>query len=100
MDLPDRLQRAFQRLNGALDTLDASVERRVQADAARDDAWAEHAAMGDDRSRLAGELEAALGRARALDRAAEDVSARLQRAGATLRDLMAEIAAGGGAPQA
>lgn len=88
MDLPDRLQRALQRLNGALDALDAAAERRAEAEAARADAEAEFAVMQDDRSRLAVELDAALARARGLDRAVDEVSGRLDRAGATLRDIL------------
>ena len=94
MDLPDRLQRAVQRLNGALDALDAAAARRAEAEAARADADAEFAVLQDDRSRLALELDAALARSRALDRAADEVAGRLERAGATVRDILAELAAG------
>ncbi len=93
MDLPDRIQRALQRLNGAIDALDAAAERRAEAEAAQADAEAEFAVMQDDRSRLAVELDAALARSRALDRAVEDVSARLDRAGAALRAIAAGLAA-------
>ena len=51
--------------------------------------------MQDDRSRLAVELDAALARARGLDRAVDDVSGRLDRAGATVRDIVAALAADG-----
>ena len=101
MDLPDRLQSALQRLNGALDALEAAADRRAEAEAARADAVAEFAVLQDDRSRLAVELDAALARARGLDRAVDDVSGRLDRAGATLRDIVETLAAGGapsGAP--
>lgn len=101
MDLPDRLQRALQRLNGALDSLDAAAERRAEAEAARADAEAEFAVMQDDRARLAVELDAALARARGLDRAVDEVAGRLDRAGATLRDILealADDAAASGSP--
>ena len=94
MDLPDRLRRALQRLNGALDTLDTAVERRAEIDEARADADAEFAVMQDDRSRLAVELDAALARSRTLDRALEEVSGRLERAEAEVRTIAAEIASG------
>ena len=94
MDLPDRLQRALQRLDGALDTLDTAVERCAEIDEARADADAEFAVMQDDRSRLAVELDAALARSRTLDRALEEVSGRLERAEAEVRVIAAEIAAG------
>ncbi|RYB03692.1 DUF4164 family protein [Lichenibacterium ramalinae] len=94
MDLPDRLQRALQRLNGALDALEAAAERRAEAEAGRADAEAEFSVMQDDRSRLAVELDAALARARGLDRAVDEVSGRLDRAGATLRDIVEALASG------
>lgn len=97
MDLPDSLARAIQRLNGSLDALEAAAERRAEAEAARGDAEAEFAVMQDDRSRLAVELDAALARSRALDRAVEQVSGRLDRADATVRGILAEMADGPGA---
>ena len=96
MDLPDRLARALKRLNGALDALDAAAERRAEAEAARGDAEAEFAVLQDDRSRLAVELDAAMARSRALDRAVEQVSGRLDRADATVRGILAEMADGTG----
>ncbi|WP_237477507.1 DUF4164 family protein [Lichenibacterium dinghuense] len=98
MDLPVSLQRALQRLNGAIDALDAAAERRAEADAARADAEVEYAVMQDDRSRLAVELDAALARARALDRVAGEVAARVDRAGATVRGILAELDPTGSRP--
>ena len=98
MDLPVSLQRALGRLNGALDALDAAAERRAEADASRGDADAEYAVLQDDRSRLAVELDAALARVRALDRVAGDVAGRVERAGATVRGVLAELAPAGSAP--
>ena len=98
MDLPDPLQRARHRLNGARDALDAAAERRAEADAARADADAEYAVMQDDRSRLAVELDAALARTRALDRVVGDVASRVDRAGAAVRGILAELAPAGSSP--
>ena len=98
MDLPVTLQRALKRLDGALDALDAAAERRAEAEAARADADAEYAVMQDDRSRLAVELDAALARARALDRVVGDVAVRVDRAGAAVRSILAELEPAGPAP--
>ncbi len=100
MDLPVALQRALGRLHGAIDALDAAAERRAEAEAARADADAEYAVMQDDRSRLAVELDAALARNRALDRVADEVAARVDRAGATVRDILAELGETGAADPA
>ena len=93
MILPDRLQRAVQRLSGALDHLEIAAARRAEIEAARGDSDQEFAVMQDDRSRLAVELDAALARSRTLDRTAEEVAGRLQRAGATVRTILAELSA-------
>ncbi len=95
MIIPDRLQRAVQRLTGALDNLEVAAARRAEIEAARGDIDQEYAVMQDDRSRLAVELDAALARSRTLDRTAEEVAGRLQRAGATVRSILAELSAGG-----
>ena len=49
--------------------------------------------MGEDRSRLAGELDAATARAQALQQATGEIGKRLDHAGSVLRRLLA-----GGAP--
>ncbi len=54
------------RLRAALDTLEATAEKRARRDALRSDAEAELAMMQDDRARLAVELDAALDAQRAL----------------------------------
>jgi hypothetical protein len=94
MITPDRLQRAVHRLTGALDNLELAAARRAEIEAARGDIDQEFAVMQDDRSRLAVELDAALARSRTLDRTAEEVAGRLQRAGATVRTILAELSAG------
>jgi chromosome segregation ATPase len=95
MDLPDRLQRALQRLNGALEALDAAVERRAEADAARADADTEYDILQDDRSRLAVELDAALARSRALERTLDQVSDRLEQAEATMNGILEDMSSKG-----
>ncbi len=94
MTLPDRLQRAVQRLTGALDTLEIAAARRAGIEAARADIDQEFEVMQDDRSRLAVELDAAMARSRTLDRTADEVAFRLQRAAATVRTILAELPSG------
>jgi hypothetical protein len=63
------------------DPLDAALERL-----SRDEALS---VLQDDRSRLAVELDGALARNRALEKAAEDVSRRLNAADGAVRALLA-----------
>jgi septal ring factor EnvC (AmiA/AmiB activator) len=92
MDSPPRLHNAVKSLAAALDLLDAAVERREQAEAARRDLVDELAVMQDDRARLADELDASLARAEHLAAAARQVSARLDRMDALCAKLQAEPA--------
>ena len=57
----------------------------------RGDLEEELSLMQDDRARLAVELDAALARAKALDAANLEASLGLERAGATLRSVLASI---------
>lgn len=91
LSLPDRLQRALQRLGAALDHLDAAAARRARADGSRGNLEDELAVMQDDRARLAMELDAALARGRTLLNANGDVARRVQRASATVRAVLAEV---------
>src|SRR6476660_1609924 len=68
----DALDAALERLSRALDLLEQTAE----------------AVLEDDRSRLAVELDVALARNRSLERAAEDVSRRLESARATVQSLL------------
>ena len=91
MTFPDVLNDAFLRLGQALDHLDAAAARRAIGDEIRTDREQEFTILQDDRSRLALELDSALGRARALDLANAEVSERLARASATVRTILGEI---------
>jgi hypothetical protein len=51
------LERATRRLNSALDTLEAAVNRRHDEDRQRDALEAQLQAFGSDRSKLAAELD-------------------------------------------
>lgn len=94
MTFPQTLQRALQRLGSAIDQLEAAAARRAQADAARANLEDELAVMQDDRASLALELDGALARSRALHTANAEVAKRLERAGATVRALLAEVSPG------
>ena len=98
MTLPDSLANALRRLDVALASLEAVAARRAEAEAERSDADEAFTALEDDRCRLALELDGALARLQTLDRAAETVSARLERAGATVRTVLADLDAGSSGP--
>jgi hypothetical protein len=84
----DPIAIATRRLTGALDALEAAVERRSEAD--RDDkALADQVhALGSDRARLASELDDAAARARALETANRDAAQRIDQAMATIRGVL------------
>jgi len=81
---PDGLDRALKRLAGAIDLCERAADLRMRHDDERSDAEDEFALMQDDRSRLAVELDAALDRSRALERASAEASDRLARAAETI----------------
>ena len=89
MGVPVIVDAALKRLSGALDQLEAATERLGRAGAERRDLEDTLAVMQDDRTRLANELDAALARTQALERATDEVSTRLSSAGTTLRRLLA-----------
>jgi hypothetical protein len=86
-----RIDAAIKRLSTALDQLEAVQARRQRADLLRGDLEEELSLMQDDRARLAVELDAALARAKALDAANLEASLGLERAGTTLRTVLASI---------
>lgn len=91
MTMPDRLTRALGRLGSALDNLEASAMRRAQADAARANLEDELAVMGDDRARLAVELDGALARSKAVIAANDDVARRLEAVTGLVRAALDDI---------
>ena len=84
----DSIQAASRRLALALDALDAAAERRREAARGEDAMTAQVHALGDDRARLAGELDHAIARTRALETANRDVAERLARTIETIRGLV------------
>jgi Domain of unknown function (DUF4164) len=68
---------ARRRLANALDALDAAYERRGDADRHQEALIAQIEALGDDRARLASDLDHAAARGRGLEAANRDVADRL-----------------------
>jgi hypothetical protein len=91
----DPLEPSLERMRAALDVLEAAVERRLRFDARRADANEELALMQDDRSRLAVELDGALGQNRALSAANTAAAEILARAGAAIEDILRANSRGG-----
>ena len=88
MTTPPRLQAALKRLQSALDLLEAAEARRAQFDADRRDLDEELVLMGDDRARLALDLDRVQAQADALDRAAYEAGLRLREAGAAIGAIL------------
>jgi chromosome segregation ATPase len=73
----DSVEAASRRLALALDALDAAAERRREAARSEQALSTQIHSLGEDRARLAGELDQAMARARALERANREVAARI-----------------------
>ena len=91
MSEPNAIEAASRRLALALDALAAAVERRQVADREEATLAAQLHALGNDRSRLASELDDATARARSLENVSRDVTRRLDAAMAKLRSLLAAV---------
>ena len=91
MSEPNAIEAASRRLALALDALAAAVERRQVADREEATLAAQVHALGNDRSRLASELDGATARARSLENVSRDVARRLDAAMARLRSLLAAV---------
>jgi Domain of unknown function (DUF4164) len=88
MSEADSIEVASRRLTLALDALDAAADVRLEAD--RGSAALVHQvhALDTDRSRLAGELDLAAARTRALETANREVAQRIDRAIETVRGVL------------
>jgi Domain of unknown function (DUF4164) len=91
----DPLEPSLERMRAALDVLEAAVERRLRFDARRADANEELALMQDDRSRLAVELDGALGQNRALSAANAAAAEVLARASERIEEILRANSHGG-----
>ena len=89
-DVPDSdpVSEALQRLDTVLARLEASVTRRLEAEAAPDDRDAELALLGEDRSRLAAALDAASARLAQVEATSGEVGSRLDRAIAAVAGVL------------
>ena len=84
---------ARRRLSVALEALDAACERRGDADQRQEALMRQIEALGEDRARLASELDLAAARSRGLEAANRDVAARLAAAIDTISGLLKTDAA-------
>jgi hypothetical protein len=84
---------ARRRLALALDALDAACERRGDADRHQEALMQQIEALGDDRARLASELDHAAARGRGLEAANRDVADRLATAIETINGVLKKGAA-------
>lgn len=88
MSETDSIEVASRRLALALDALDSAAESRREAARQEQALTAQIHALGDDRSRLAGELDSAIARSRALEAANREVAKRIAAAIDTIRGLL------------
>lgn len=88
---PDVLEQSLRRLAAAIDQLERAAERRMRHDESRANAEEEYVLMQDDRARLAVELDAALDRARALERASAEAGERLAQTADTIGKILERI---------
>jgi len=78
----ERLDAALERLRAALDQLERTVAVKLEEELSNAELEEELAIMQDDRARLALDLDDALGRVVALEKARDEVLRRLDTAGA------------------
>ena len=82
------IETAARRLTQALDALEAAVERRCEANKSESVLAGQVQALGEDRARLAAELDSMSARARGLETASRDVSQRLDVAMQSIRAML------------
>lgn len=82
------LAEARKRLRAALEGLDQALSRQSQLALEQADQIAEYAALQEDRSRLAQELDAVAARERLLEAANLEAARRIERIGATVRAVI------------
>jgi hypothetical protein len=84
----DSIEMATRRLALALDALEAAAERRCEADHGAESLAEQVHLLGNDRARLANELDEATARSRALETANREVAQRIDVAMETIRGVL------------
>ena len=79
---------ASRRLGLAMDALELAVERRREADRGQSDLSEQLHALGDDRSRLASDLDTAAARVRMLETTNREIARRLDVAIESVRSVL------------
>ena len=82
------IDQAVKRLALALDSLDAAVERRRQADRSEDGLASQVHALGIDRTRLAAALDGETARTRRLESTNREIAQRLDAAIASVQAVL------------
>ena len=82
------IDQAVRRLALALDSLDAAVERRQQADRSEDGLASQVHALGVDRTRLAEALDSETARTRGLEATNREIAQRLDAAIASIQSVL------------
>lgn len=85
---PSAIETATRRLALALDALDAAVERRREADRAEEQLVTQLHTLGQDRSRLASELDAAAAHAKQLEATNREIARRIDLAIENVRTVI------------
>jgi hypothetical protein len=88
MSETDSIAAASQRLTLALDALDAAAERHWEEGRSEQKLATQIHALGDDRARLASELDSAIARSRALEDANREVGQRIAAAIQAIRGVL------------
>jgi len=88
--MPDTsaIDAASRRLGLAMDALELAVERRRDADRGQSDLSEQIHALGDDRSRLASDLDTAAARVRMLETTNREIARRLDVAIESVRNVL------------
>jgi hypothetical protein len=89
MSETDSIEVASRRLTLALEALEAAAERRCESARGEDALTRQVHALGEDRARLASELDDAVARSRGLETANREVAQRIAAAVETIRAALA-----------